>query len=348
MLGPVWVFGLWLALSTTRIVDSTTLAPPSKVWAAGWHLAADGELQHNLAVSLHRVLWGLAIGLTVAVALAVIAGLFRLGEDLIDGPMQIFRGLPILALIPLAIVWWGIGEKPKVALIFAAAGGADIKIVFATQTAEVNQGIIVRPGSTITSLAGLRGKKVAVAQGSSAHWILLKALRDANLTTSDIQIAYLQPPAAQAALSSGSVDAWVIWDPFSTVAESQGAKLILSGQSLQIPGLGFEVTNAQALKDPAKAAAILDFLGRLRTAQAWATAHVDDWAQTYAQLTKLAPEVATKVLRITSPMPAKLDAGLIGAEQAEADAFYAAKLIPAKVDFAQVVDARFTDIAKPA
>jgi sulfonate transport system substrate-binding protein len=250
-------------------------------------------------------------------------------------------GPPLLqALNANAIDLGGVGDAPP---IFAASGGADIRVVYATHTAEVNQGVIVRPGSTITSLSGLKGKKVGVAQGSSANWVLLKALEDAHLTTSDIQIAYLQPPAAQAALNSGSIDAWVIWDPFSTVAESQGAHMILTGQSLHIPGLGFQVSNSQALKDPSKAAAIRDFLGRLRKAQAWANAHVDAWAQTYSQLTKLSLDVATKVLRLTSPQPAKLDASLIGAEQSEADAFYAAKLIPARVDFASVVDARFPE-----
>jgi sulfonate transport system substrate-binding protein len=254
-------------------------------------------------------------------------------------------GPPLLqALNAYAIDLGGVGDAPP---IFAAAGNADIKAVFASATAEVNQGILVKSGSAITSLAGLKGKKIGVAQGSSAHWILLKALQAAHLTTSDIQIAYLQPPAAQAAMSSGSIDAWAIWDPFATVAESQGAKMILSGQVLHIPGLGFEVTNSKTLQDPAKAAAIDDFLGRLRRAQAWATANVDAWARTYSQLTKLPVDVATKVLRTTATKPAKLDSALVAAEQAEADAFYAAQLIPAKVDASRFIDARFLDIANP-
>jgi sulfonate transport system substrate-binding protein len=255
-------------------------------------------------------------------------------------------GPPLLqALNADAIDLGGVGDAPP---IFAAAGDADIKAVYASATAEVNQGIIVKPDSGIISVAALKGKRVGVAQGSSANWILLKALKDNQLRTSDIQIAYLQPPAAQAALSSGSIDAWVIWDPFSTVAESQGARLILSGQALQIPGLGFEVTNSKALRDPAKAAAIDDFLRRLRRAQAWTNAHVDQWAQTYSQLTKLPVDVATRVLKITTPKPARLDAALIGAEQAEADAFYSAGLIPTRVDVSRFVDPRFPDIANPS
>jgi sulfonate transport system substrate-binding protein len=254
-------------------------------------------------------------------------------------------GPPLLqALSSNAIDLGGVGDAPP---IFAAAGGADIKAVYASATPEINQGVIVKPGSNVTSVAELKGKKIGVAQGSSANWILLKALQDNHLSPTDVQIAYLQPPAAQAAMSSGSIDAWVIWDPFSTVVESQGAKLILSGQDLHIPGLGFEVTNSKAMQDPGKSAAIDDFLGRLRRAQAWANDHVDTWAQTYSQLTKLAPDVATKVLHLTAPAPAKLDGALIAAEQAEADAFYGAKLIPTKVDVSRFIDARFPDIANP-
>jgi sulfonate transport system substrate-binding protein len=252
-------------------------------------------------------------------------------------------GPPLLqALNAKAIDLGGVGDAPP---IFAAAGGADLKAVYASATPEVNQGILVKRGSGITSVAGLKGKRVGVAQGSSAHWLLLKALKDNHLTTSDVQISYLQPPAAQAAFSSGSIDGWAIWDPFATVAESQGARLIVSGRDLKIPGTGFEVTNPQAFHDLAKAAAIHDFLGRLRRAQAWANAHVDVWAQTYSRLTKVALDVSTRVLQLTVTRPAKLDKALIAAEQAEADAFYAAKLIPTRVDPSKFIDSRFPDIA---
>jgi sulfonate transport system permease protein len=172
LLGPIWVLGVWFALSASGLVDNKTLPAPSKVSAAGWHLAVSGELQHHLWVSLHRVVWGLAIGLTVGVLLAVIAGFFRLGEDLIDGPMQIFRGLPILALIPLAIVWWGIGETPKVALIalgvlfpvyintFVAIRSVDTRLVESARTLGLGRFGLVRhvmlPGALPGFFIGLR------------------------------------------------------------------------------------------------------------------------------------------------------------------------------------------------
>lgn len=251
-------------------------------------------------------------------------------------------GPPLLeALAADAIDIGGVGDAPP---IFAASSGATIKVVLATKTPQVNQGILVPGGSSITDLAGLRGKKIAVAKGSSANWVLLKALTDNGLTVSDVDVAYLQPSDAQQAFLSGSVDAWVVWDPFASLVEAQGAKLIVSGQQLGIPGLGFQVSSDAALADAGKVAAIRDFLTRLRGAQAWQRQHKDEWATTYSKLTKLPIELTTKLLDVeTAPTP--IDAAVIDAQQAEADAFFAAGLIPAKVDFAQVADTRFNDIA---
>jgi sulfonate transport system substrate-binding protein len=247
-------------------------------------------------------------------------------------------GPPMLeALNADAIDIGGVGDAPP---IFAAAGGADIKIVQASETAEANQGILVRPGSTITSVADLRGKTVAVAKGSSANWILLKALQANHLTPSDVHIAYLQPTDAQPAFNSGTVDAWVVWDPFASVAEAQGAKMILTGQDLGIPGLAFEVASDSALRNPTKTAAITDFLGRLRAAEAWEQANKPAWAQKYAALTKLPLALTEKVLQFDTN-PAALDTAVVGAEQAEADAFYAAALIPTKVAIPLLLDTTF-------
>ena len=250
-------------------------------------------------------------------------------------------GPPLLeALAADAIDIGGVGDAPP---IFAASSGAEIKVVLATTTPQARTGFLVPGGSEITDIAGLKGKRVAVAKGSAAHWILLKGLTDNGLTTADIDIAYLQPTDAQAAFSSGSVDAWVVWDPFISLAEAQGAKLIVTGPELGIPGLGFQVSSDKALANPDKVAAIRDFLTRLRGAQAWQREHKEDWAKKYSELTKLPIEVTTKLLTAeTEPTP--IDVDIIAAEQAEADAFFEAGVIPAKVDFSTVADDQFNDI----
>ena len=100
---------------------------------------------------MQRVLIGFAIGATIGLVLAVVAGLSRLGEDAVDPPMQMLRTLPLFGLIPLFIVWFGIGETPKIALIalgvafplylntFAGIRGVDPKLLEAAQTLRLTR-----------------------------------------------------------------------------------------------------------------------------------------------------------------------------------------------------------------
>jgi len=156
LIGPAWLLGLWIVLSRTGVISEKMLAPPGKVWSAFTDLVSTGELQHHLWVSLHRVATGLAIGITIGVVLAVLAGLFRIGEDIIDGPMQILRSLPVLALVPLMIFWLGIGEEPKIALVslgvtfpiyintFAAIRSVDAGLVESATTFGLRRPALVR------------------------------------------------------------------------------------------------------------------------------------------------------------------------------------------------------------
>ena len=321
-------------VASTTVAAATTVATPTSTEPASTEPASTEP-----AVDLSGVT--LRVGDQVSITQS---GLEAAG--LADTPYKIEwasfpSGPPLLeALAADAIDIGGVGDAPP---IFAASSGAEIKVVLATTTPQARSGFLVPAGSDITDIAGLKGKKVAVAKGSAAHWILLKALTDNGLTTADIDIAYLQPSDAQAAFASGSVDAWVIWDPFVSLAEAQGATLIVSGPQLGIPGLGFQVSSDKALANPEKVAAIRDFLTRLRGAQAWQREHKEDWAKKYSELTKLPIEVVTKLLT-TESEPTPIDADIIAAEQAEADAFFEAGVIPAKVDFATVADDQFNDI----
>ena len=168
------------------------MAPPSKVWQALVDLVRTGELQHHLRVSLQRVGIGLAIGITIGVVLALVAGLFRLGEDLIDGPMQILRSLPVLALVPLMIVWLGIGEEPKIALIalgvtfpvyintFSAIRNVDARLVESSATFGLGRAGLIRhvilPGALPGFFTGLR-----FAFGIS--WLVLVVSEQVNATS---------------------------------------------------------------------------------------------------------------------------------------------------------------------
>ncbi len=114
---PLLLLLVWQAASSSGLVSPQTLASPSRILSTAVGLTTDGTLPRNLLVSLARAGSGLAIAVVAGVALALLAGLSRLGEEAIDAPMQMLRTLPALALVPLFILWFGIGELPKIALV---------------------------------------------------------------------------------------------------------------------------------------------------------------------------------------------------------------------------------------
>ncbi len=116
-LSPVLFLLLWELGSQSGLIPERTLAAPSAVIGTLVQMVISGELPSNLLVSFARVLAGLTIGVGLGLVFGLIAGLSRSGEIAIDPLMQIKRTIPALALTPLFIVWFGIGETPKIALI---------------------------------------------------------------------------------------------------------------------------------------------------------------------------------------------------------------------------------------
>ena len=114
---PVVLLALWQILSATGLIPQDVLPAPQLIFDAGLQLVRDGKLADALEVSGVRVLEGLALGGLVGVALGVAVGLSRWVEATADPPLQMVRALPHLGLIPLFILWFGIGELPKVLLV---------------------------------------------------------------------------------------------------------------------------------------------------------------------------------------------------------------------------------------
>lgn len=169
---PLVLVLLWQAASMAGLLSPRTLAPPSQIVLTAWDLLASGELPWHLGVSLARVAVGLAIGVTVGAGLALVAGLSRLGEAVVDAPVQMLRTLPFLALVPLFILWFGIGEAPKIALValgtafpiylnlFAGIRGVEPRLaemgrVFGLDRAGLIRHVVL-PGALPSALVGLR------------------------------------------------------------------------------------------------------------------------------------------------------------------------------------------------
>ena len=170
--GPALILALWWLGSAVGWLPKSILPAPGAVAATFAELLTNGQLARAMGVSLQRVALGVAIGIVLGTVPAIMAGLFRLGEDLIDAPMQMIRTLPWAGLIPLLIIWFGIDELPKVALVslavalplyvnvYAGIRNVDISLVEVARTLRLSRlGLIwdvVLPGALPNGLIGLR------------------------------------------------------------------------------------------------------------------------------------------------------------------------------------------------
>ncbi|MGW1837416.1 ABC transporter permease [Streptomyces sp. BBFR2] len=170
--GPVTLLVVWQVLSATGALQEDVLASPGTIARTAAGLVADGTLPSAMAVSLQRVAVGLLIGGVAGIVLALLSGLSRFGEDLIDATVQMLRSIPWVGVIPLFIIWLGIGEAPKIALIalgvafhlylnvYAGIRGVDAQLVEAGTSLGLGRWGLVRhvvlPGALPGAMTGLR------------------------------------------------------------------------------------------------------------------------------------------------------------------------------------------------
>ncbi|MEU3405003.1 ABC transporter substrate-binding protein [Streptomyces sp. NPDC006670] len=256
-------------------------------------------------------------------------------------------GPPLLEAVNAKVVdIGGVGNTPPV---FAAAAKSKIAVVAATHGSASGEALLVPKGSTLQSVTELRGKKIAVAQGSSAHFQLIASLEQAGLKPADVVVNFLQPADALAAFNSGSVDAWAVWDPYTSQVLRTGARVLTSGEGV-VNGLGFQVAAPSTLEDQAKSKAIGDYLARVRRAQDWVFKHPEEWAKVWSKETGLPYEVAFDAVKRSNGtrVPVAVDDAAVASEQKIADTFTELKLIPGKVVFKDVVDTRFNGDLPPS
>jgi sulfonate transport system permease protein len=168
----VALIALWQLASAVGWLSPQTLSSPLTTAATAVDMVRDGDLDTAMLTSLKRVAIGLGLGLPIGLLLALCAGLFRIGEDLVDSPMQMLRTLPFLGITPLFILWFGIGDTPKIALVFLGVcfpvyvntfvgiRNVDSKLVEAARTFGASRWTLVRsvvlPGALPNILVGVR------------------------------------------------------------------------------------------------------------------------------------------------------------------------------------------------
>ncbi|GAA1016646.1 ABC transporter permease [Acrocarpospora pleiomorpha] len=190
-LSPVAVIVIWQVASSTGLLPPRLLAAPATIAATAADLVQSGVLPTAVGVSLQRVLLGFAAGAAAGILLALVAGLSRPGENAVDPLMQMLRALPFFGLIPLFILWFGIGETPKVLLValavsfplylntFAGIRGVDGKLAEVAHTLKLGRAALIRhivlPGALPQTLVGLR-------QSLGVAWLALIVAEQVNAT----------------------------------------------------------------------------------------------------------------------------------------------------------------------
>lgn len=190
--GPVLILGLWSISSTYELVDTRMLPAPWTIAATFLDLWTTGTLVGDIATSLQRAASGFGLGLAFALVLSLLAGLTRVGDTLIDGTVQLKRAIPTLGLIPLLILWLGIGESFKIVIIalsvfvpiyinlVAALQGIDHRYVELAQVLRLNRTQFIRQVVFPGALPGLFiGLRLAV----NISWLSLVVLEQINATS---------------------------------------------------------------------------------------------------------------------------------------------------------------------
>jgi sulfonate transport system substrate-binding protein len=219
-----------------------------------------------------------------------------------------------------------VGEAPP---IFAQAAGANLVYVANEPPAPLSEGIVVPKSSTLKSVADLKGKKVVLNKGSNVHYLLVKALEKTGLDYKDIDAVYLPPADARAAFERGSVDAWVIWDPFLAAAEKQlGARILIDGKGLVANHQFFLASRPYAEKNPEVLKIVLDELVKV---DEWGRKNIKDVASILSAQVRLAPSIIELAASRYTYGVTPVNDAVLGEQQKIADVFANLKLIPKKI-----------------
>ncbi|WP_275547702.1 MULTISPECIES: sulfonate ABC transporter substrate-binding protein [unclassified Pseudomonas] len=258
----------------------------------------------------------------------------RLAEHGVEVKWTEFPGGPqLLEGLNVGSVDFGVtGETPPV---FAQAAGADLLYVAHEPPAPSGEAILVPKGSPIKSVAELKGKKVVLNKGSNVHYLLVRALEDAGLKYGDITPVYLPPADARAAFERGSVDAWVIWDPFQSAAEQQlQARSLRDGTGLVDNHQFYLATRSYAEQHPQVIGVLVE---EIRGVGEWVKGNLDEATSQVAPLIGLSPEITRQAVERQGYGAQFITADVVEAQQKIADTFTELKLIPRQLTIKDVI-----------
>lgn len=247
-------------------------------------------------------------------------------------------GAPLVEAMKAGAVDFGyVGSST---MTFGLAANAPLKAISTWRIRGVGSGLLVAADGPIRAVADLRGRRIAIVRGSPGHLLVAEALRSAHVPIAEVTLINLAPGDAKAALASGSIDAWSIWDPYFAIGERED-HLRAIATSAQFGG-EIETGVATEAAIATKRAALLDFIGRVRRGYAWAERHPEDFARAYARDTGLPLDIARLVKsRIHIEVEPRVSDAVVAEHQRAADIYAEIGVIPGRLDIASVYDRSF-------
>src|SRR5882724_6177736 len=238
-------------------------------------------------------------------------------------------------LEPLAVGSIDFGTTGEAPPVFAQAAGAALVYVGVEPPAPLGEAILVPKESTVAATADLKGKRIALNKGSNVHYLLVQALAKAGLKPADIRSVFLPPADARAAFERGSVDAWVIWDPFLAAAqEATQARVLRDGSGLVSNHQFYLASRGFADDHPDLLQVVLSEIAEV---DRWAATHQEEVAHLLSPRTGISVESLKIALARLSYGVTPLDDSVIAEQQRIADSFHELGLIPTRISVRDAV-----------
>ena len=228
------------------------------------------------------------------------------------------------------------GDTPVLA---AATGGAPLRIVAVRRSQARSIAILVPKDSPIQTVADLKGRNVVIssARGSISQYLLIRALANAGVKETDVNIGFVMPTDALPAFNAGKIEAWATFGVYQAFAEEQGARVLLSGEGINT-GLSFITASDEVLTDPVRRQAINDVLKRLAKALDWARNNTDQYAEVFARVNDIPLPVSRRLQGWGIEALEPVEDRDVDALQQVDDLFVEKKIFPHAVKVAELVE----------
>jgi sulfonate transport system substrate-binding protein len=231
-----------------------------------------------------------------------------------------------------------VGNAP---FLFAYATGVPARVINAVHQSADGLAIVVPAKSPIQKVSDLKGRRIGTGRGSIGHYLVLATLAKAGLRMEDVNLLFLGPIDARAALTSGAIDAWATWDPYTSMLElSDGARRIADGNGLPA-NTSYLVAGLAPIHE--KRAALADFARRLNRARQWALQHPEQYADAWSKTTGNSPAVARRWFTRAQIHPVAIDDALVADQQSIVDLYAKAGVIKTRFAVNNAFDRSFNE-----